>query len=451
MPCGSGWMNLMTMNKLTRLSFCPRVLLHVDCDAFFASCEQALHPEYRGRPVITGKERGIVAAASYEAKAKGVQRGVPLWEVKKRCPDAIILPSDYSTYSLFSKRLFAIMRRYTPLVEEYSIDEAFADITGFQKLYHCSYEEIAKRMKETIERELGITVSMGLSLSKSLCKIGSKFKKPSGLTVIPARKIHDFLAVTKIEQVWGIGARTAAYCRAHGIITALEYALKAEEFIRAHFTKPYLAIWRELNGESVYPVTTEEKNTYSSISKSKTFTPSSSDRAYVYAHLMKNLENACIKARRHKLAATGLVAYLRTSEYKTYATQVNLNRASAYPPDMVKELRTTFHRLFRANFLYRATGVILTGLRPDKNIQCSLFEPSARIEKLKNLYNAVDLLAKKFGKHTLFIGSSASAYKTPTRALARADIPWRATARFHGTTTRKHLPLPLLATLNRSG
>ena len=105
-----------------------RTIIHLDGDAFFASCEQAMHPEYRGRPVITGSERGIVAAASYEAKARGVSRGVPLWEVKKIIPDAIILPSDYETYSIFSERLFAIMRRFTPLVEEYSIDEAFAEL-----------------------------------------------------------------------------------------------------------------------------------------------------------------------------------------------------------------------------------------------------------------------------------------------------------------------------------
>src|SRR5512140_1486104 len=127
------------MNSLLQFSSFPRALVHIDCDAFFASCEQALHPEYRGKPVVTGKERGIVAAASYEAKAKGVARGVPLWEVKKLCPDAIIVPSDYETYSLFSKRMFEIMRRFTDLVEEYSIDEAFVDVTGLRRPLRASY------------------------------------------------------------------------------------------------------------------------------------------------------------------------------------------------------------------------------------------------------------------------------------------------------------------------
>src|SRR3989344_5261232 len=150
------------------ISSWPRAILHIDGDAFFASCEQALHPEYRGLPVITGKERGIVAAASYEAKAKGVSRGVPLWQVKKICPEAIIVPSDYETYSLFSKRMFQIMRRFTSQVEEYSIDEGFADIPGLRRPMHASYEGIARQMQATIQNELGLTVSVGLSLSKVL-------------------------------------------------------------------------------------------------------------------------------------------------------------------------------------------------------------------------------------------------------------------------------------------
>ena len=108
----------------------PRAILHIDGDSFFASCEVAKNPSLRGKPVITGKERGIVSACTYEAKARGVKRGVSLREALKMCPDAIILPSDYETYSIFSHRMYEIVRRYTPAVEEYSIDECFADLTG---------------------------------------------------------------------------------------------------------------------------------------------------------------------------------------------------------------------------------------------------------------------------------------------------------------------------------
>src|SRR5512137_2869283 len=117
-------------DQFISLSSLPRAIMHIDADAFFASCEQAIHPELRGRPVITGKERGIVAAASYEAKARGVTRVVRLSDVRKLCPDAVIVPSDYETYSLFSLRMLEILRRFSHDVEEYSIDEAFVDLTG---------------------------------------------------------------------------------------------------------------------------------------------------------------------------------------------------------------------------------------------------------------------------------------------------------------------------------
>src|SRR5512134_3527724 len=188
-----------------------QAIMHIDADAFFASCEQAIHPELKGKPVITGKERGIVAAASYEAKAKGVSRGVRLSDVKKLCPDAVIVLSDYETYSLFSLRMFEILRRFSPDVEEYSIDEAFVDLTGLRRSFHGPYGMIAQKMQEAVETELGITVSVGVSLSKVLAKIGSKHQKPHGLTLIPGRDIHLYLDKLPVEKVWGIGPNTAAF------------------------------------------------------------------------------------------------------------------------------------------------------------------------------------------------------------------------------------------------
>ncbi|MFZ4440503.1 MAG: DNA polymerase IV, partial [Syntrophales bacterium] len=121
----------------------PQAIVHIDGDAFFTSCEEAIHPELRGKPIITGAERGIVACASYPAKKIGIARGVPLHEAKRICPGLIVLPSDYETYSLFSRRMFNVMRRFTDQVEEYSVDEAFADITGMRRALHSSYETIA--------------------------------------------------------------------------------------------------------------------------------------------------------------------------------------------------------------------------------------------------------------------------------------------------------------------
>src|SRR5574340_968742 len=232
----------MTTQPITIRSW-PRAIMHIDADAFFASCEQAVHPELKGRPVITGKERGIVAAASYEAKARGVERGMRLFEAKKVCPEAVMLPSDYETYSLFSMRMFHILNRFSPVVEEYSIDEAFVDLTGLRRLHRGPYGEIAGKIQATVEKELGITVSVGVSLTKVLAKVASKHRKPHGLTVIPGRDIHLFLKDLPAGKVWGIGPNTAELLSKLGVRTALDLARKDEGFIKRYLSKPYIGVW----------------------------------------------------------------------------------------------------------------------------------------------------------------------------------------------------------------
>jgi DNA polymerase-4/DNA polymerase V len=145
------------------------------------------------------------------------------------------------------------MRRFTPQVEEYSIDEAFADITGMRRALRASYETIALNMKAEIARELGITVSVGLSLTKVLAKVASKHQKPDGFTPIPGRMIAKYLEYLPVEKIWGIGHATTNYLNKMGVRTALEFARLPEDTVRKRFTKPGMESWRELRGESVYP------------------------------------------------------------------------------------------------------------------------------------------------------------------------------------------------------
>jgi len=431
-------------NQFISLSSWPRAILHLDADAFFASCEQAVHPELRGRPVITGKERGIVAAASYEAKARGVQRGVRLSDVKKICPDAVILPSDYETYSLFSVRMFEILRRFSPDVEEYSIDEAFVDLTGLRRSFHGPYEEIAEKMQGTIQQELGLSVSVGVSLSKVLAKIGSKHRKPHGITMIPGREVHLFLEKLPVEKVWGIGPNTAAFLNKSGITTALQFARKDEAFVKKHLSKPYQEIWNELNGRSVYPVTTETKNSYQSISKAKTFTPASSDETFVFAQLAKNLENACIKARRYRLAASRVVIFLRRQDFTGSGVELKLTRPTAYPVELFELLREGFGHLYQPTSLYRQTGVVLAELVEEKCLQYSLFDDTTKIEKMAKIYESVDLISQKFGKHTIQHAASLPTKLQAQHEGARGDIPVRRAILFKGENKRQRLKLPML-------
>ena len=431
-------------NQPLTISSWPRAIMHIDADAFFASCEQAIHPELRGRPVITGRERGIVAAASYEAKARGVQRGVRLSDVKKICPDAVILPSDYETYSLFSVRMFEILRRFSPDVEEYSIDEAFVDLTGLRRSFHGPYETIAEKMRAAIKQELGITVSAGVSLSKVLAKIGSKHKKPDGLTMIPGRDIHRYLENLPVGKVWGIGPNTAAFLNKHGIMTALQFARRDERFIEQYLSKPYREVWHELNGRSVYPVVTETKNDYQSISKARTFTPPSQDPAFVFAQLSKNLENACIKARRYKLAAARLILFLRKQDFTSSGVEIRLSRPTAYPVEMFDSLREGFGQVYEARALYRQTGVVLGGLAAEAGTQYSLFDDTAKIEKMARIYACVDELSRKYGKHAVQHGASLPAKLQAQHEGERGDVPMRKGNLFQGENKRQRLGLPVL-------
>jgi DNA polymerase-4 len=323
------------MEPLTLHTF-PRAIVHIDGDAFFASCEQSRRPKLQGRPVVTGKERGIAASMSYEAKARGVTRGMRIAEIRKVCPEAVILPSDYETYSLLSKRFFAIVQRFTPDVEEYSIDECFADLTGLRRPLRMSYLKIAERIKKELDAELGFTFSVGLAPNKVVAKIASKWAKPSGLTAIPGRELHRFLDKLPVEKVWGIGPNTTALLQKYGVHTALEFAQRPEEWVRKLFTKPFVAIWQELNGQFVIELETAPHDNYYSIQKFKTFTPASFDQAFVFAQLAKNIENACVKARRHHLAAQRVVVYLRTQTFQDFGREVDLTGPTCFPNDIIK-------------------------------------------------------------------------------------------------------------------
>lgn len=429
----------------------PRAIAHIDGDAFFASVAQAVKPWLKGKPVVTGKERNIVAAASYEAKKFGVRRGVSLWDARKMCPGLVVLPTDYETVSLFSKRMYDIMRRYTPAVEEYSVDEGFIDLTGLRPAYAKAsagrrgnrYEMMARDLQQDIHRELGITVTVGLSVSKVLTKVASAKGKPAGFTRISVREIEDALRDVPVGDIWNIGPNTAALLKSHGMLTALQFANKPEEYVAKLLTKPGMEVWHELNGESVMPIETEAKAGYQSISKVKTFTPPSDDKAYVFAQLMKNVENACIKSRRYNQAPKKIVIFLKRKDHRAFGLEAKLDRPSAYPKEISPIFNQLFNDLFQPATLYRATGVVLTDLTEAHPVQPTLFENPVSIIKTRRLYNAIDELREKFGKHVVHSGVTLPAQQTQ-HLTTRGDMPFRKITLLKGETKRRRLPLPML-------
>ena len=425
------------------LSSFPQAILHLDGDAFFTSVEQAVHPELKGRPVVTGKERGIIACASYEAKKIGIKRGVSLRDALQQCPDLVILPSDYETYSLYSKRMFEIMRRYTPAVEEHSIDEGFADLSGLRRVFHGSYQEIAQKMQADIIAELDIGVSIGLSLSKGLSKLASAFRKPRGFTPVAGNHIHLFLPRIPVEKVWGFGRNTVHLLHKHGIRTAWDYAQRPRAWADRLLGKVGRDIWDELRGESVFPVDPEEKTSYATISKCKTFTAPSADLDFVYAKLIRNVENAFTKLRRYKLCARTLVVALREEQFTQDAVEARLSRPSSATHEVLPLVREMFDQLVRPGTAYRTTMIVLGKLQEDRGVQYELFEDPVRIDAMIRAAYVMDEVNEQFGKHKVQLGPTLDLAREPE--TPRGEGTWREHSLLPGETDRKRLAIPRLA------
>lgn len=429
-------------SKSFLLSSYPRAILHVDGDAFFTSVEQSIHPAWKGRPMVTGKERGIIACASYEAKKLGIKRGIRLHEAVRLCPQLLVVPSDYETYSLYSKRLFAIMRRFTPLVEESSIDEGFADLTGLRRVHRASYEEIARRLKGEIQRELDLTVSAGLSLSKGLAKLCSKFRKPDGFTAVAGYHLHLLLARTPLAEVWGFGPNTTHLLQKHGLRTAYDFVQKPEAWAEKLLGKPGREIWNELRGNALHPVNPEEKTSYATISKCKTFTAPSADREFVFAKLVRNVESACIKLRRHRLRTRFLVVGLRRRDFSQVVLEARLNRATAAPQELMPPVQQMFDALYQPGAEYRSTLVVMGDLEEDREEQYELFQDRVRIDALERAARAIDQVNERFGKHKLALGCSL--FLDRHAITDRDEIPLRKQHLLPGETPRRRLNLPCL-------
>jgi DNA polymerase-4/DNA polymerase V len=430
----------------------PRAILHIDGDSFFASCEIAKNPALKGKPVVTGKERGIASSMSYEARARGVRRAMSLGQIRKLCPDVIILPSDYETYSLYSERMYEIVRRYTNEVEEYSIDECFADLTGMRRVNRMSYEQMAIGIQHDLTKELGMTFSVGLSVNKVMCKVASKWRKPDGLTIIAGNDIHRYLGQLPVGKIWGIGSNTSMYIRKlFGVawddpnqVTALQFADKPFEWIQAHFSKPFQEIWREIHGEFVYPLTIGVKHDYASISKTRTFTPPSKDKSYVFSQLSKNIENACIKLRRHNLYTKRFAFFLKTQGFKYSGLEIKLSQPVCVPQEIINSLKEKFDQVYRPGILYRATGIVLMELDHTNATTIDLFGGTNQIEKTTKILEAVDGLDARFGKHTVFLGSSFKAMTSSGHSGDRGEASERRTKLLKGENERQRLGIPIL-------
>ncbi len=417
-------------------------ILHLDADAFFASCETAMHPSFEGRAVITGAERGIVSSASYEAKSQGVSRGTPLWEVKRIIPSALVVASDYESYSIFSQRMFSILRRYIPVIEEYSIDEAFGLIPFRTSIEEAQLEGFARRIQNCVYKELGISVSIGIGRTKVLAKIGSKYKKPRGVTILHDSILPVILPRIAVGDLWGIGGATQERLNEYGIHTAWDFYCMDESAVAKRFARPILDVWHELHGTSCIALQPTSTHTRYSIQKVRTFSPPSNDKRYVFSQLIYNLENACIKARRYSLLAKRIGIHLRTKEYRSIWKDIKLKRPSAFPTEIIRSVSSLFDDIYDSRESYRSTGIVLSDFIDGAQLQASLFDTSKNHGRMRSLFHAIDALDRKFGKHTILTGASLPVRMKGTHRGARDVQTARIANRVKGETDRRHLKLP---------
>ena len=388
-----------------------KTILHMDGDAFFVGVEVARNPKLKGKPVVTGEERGIVSALSYEAKALGIIRGMPIYRVKKDFPKVLILPGDYASYARYSTMMFDVVRRYADDVEEYSIDECFADLTGLEPPLKMTYRQIAERIKKEITEELGLSISIGVAPTKVLAKVASKWVKPNGLTVITASTAPDFLAKTPIEKIWGIGPRTAVLLQKRQVHTALDFATKPLAWVKQHFSKPYEVIWQELNCISVMEIDPMPKTGYSSVQKTRTFPPPTNDKTFLLSQLSKNIEDACAKARPFALVPNKIAIFLKTQNFKYVTGTIPIASPTNAPEVLISLAGEQFKGMHARGVLYRTTGVTLQELVSDSVSQGDLFGSTDRANKFELIHKQIDSLENKFGKRVVYLASTHNALK----------------------------------------
>src|SRR4051794_32278283 len=275
-----------------------RTILHVDLDAFFASVEQRDRPELRGKPVIVGgggpDQRGVVSAASYEARVFGVHSAMPLRTAGALCPQGVFLPVDGPKYQAVSHEVMAVLRRFTPLVEPISIDEAFLDVTASEALFGDG-ETIGRRIKEEVSGSVGLTISVGVATTKLVAKIASDLQKPDGLVVVPLGAEAAFLAPLEVRRLWGIGAKTATVLREDGVRTIGDLAELPQDLLVRRFGKMGAVLRDRARG--IDPDQVEGRDPAKSIGHEHTFDLDTSDRDQIERTLLAMSEGVAGRLR----------------------------------------------------------------------------------------------------------------------------------------------------------
>lgn len=374
------------------------IIALVDCDCFFVSCERKDNPLLQGKPVCVmtgGGNKGIIVSRAKEAKAMGIKMGAPYFQVKPNFPDAICIPARMHRYAEISREVMNIIKTFSPDVEVTSVDEAYIDLTGLNKVYNSTYTDIIKNIRQAVWNKVGIPVSIGLSCSKTLAKLASdKAKSNNGIFVIRPDKILDVIGEMSIDDVCGIGRRNSEHLKFNGIFTIKDFVERDNGWIRKAFGIIGLNLKSELTGIATSLVN-NERAAPQSIQVTRSFEDFTQSLEYLEHELNGHVHEACQKLRCRNGFCQEVEVMLRTKDFKYYATEAKLTN----PTNGDQEVRTTALRLlkalYRPNLIYRSTGVTLKNLSYGE-VQQSLFEEiKPHDDKLSHL---VDELEAKYGR-----------------------------------------------------
>lgn len=334
-----------------------RCIIHADLDAFFASVEQLDNPDLRGRPVVVGaapEARGVVAAASYEARAYGVHSAMPMRTALSLCPQAVRVSPRFQRYADISKRVMDIFRQVTPLVEQMSLDEAFLDVSE-RVGEGWSPEEAASTVKERVRREVGLTISVGVASSKSAAKIASGLNKPDGLTVVSLGSEREFLAPLPVQSLWGVGPKTAERLAGDSITKIGELAGQSEEWARRRFVVRGLYFLRLARGIDDSPVVVEHGR--KSVSAETTFSRDVDDPKLLEASLRELAENTARRLQDSGLRGKTIKLKLRLADFTTFTRQTTIARPTDAAEVILTEASRLLARELHAGRRFRLLGV----------------------------------------------------------------------------------------------
>lgn len=336
----------------------PRVFLHIDLDAFFASVEQLDHPEWKGKPVIVGglpgDRRAVVSTASYEAREYGVHSAMPLVQAVRLCPGGIYVRGDMARYHEKSQEVMAIFSRYSPDVQQMSVDEAFIDLTGTERLFG-NPADTARRIKEDVRRETGLTVSVGMAATKYLAKIASGLQKPDGFCQVPVGNEEEFMLALPLEKVWGIGRKSLERLQRAGLRTTRE--------IHAH-SLPFLqSILGQAGGAFLYDtVRGLENDTFApakshSVSAESTYPYDLTDRDAIDTALLGLCYTVTFRLLRGGLRSRSLGIKIRYDDFTTVSIQETGERDFSSTDDLFERAKNLFYKKYETGRGIRLLGV----------------------------------------------------------------------------------------------